>query len=267
MNLNISHIAGFCLDTLRFLNRPSLFIGGIFFLTLLKITVVILRTISFKRKLIIQTPPKIVLKLIEKYGLSGKVIVIQSEKPLAFCLDFFQPKIYLSTGLIKLMNRYELEAIILHEKYHLLKKDNILLVTVSFIKQFFLLFPVFTDFFDSLIKTREVQADRYGSILLGKKRPFISAFKKLLNFNIDNSYLLRYTSAFTNYQHFENRIHALFGKKSPPFSFKQRNILISMFSLIMLTSFFISPLQKTQANNQNQKPFICLKNDNCSKHC
>lgn len=267
MNLSISHIAGFCLDTLRLLNRPSLFIGVIFFLVLLKITVVILRTISFKRKLIIQTTPKIVLKLIEKYGLSEKVKVIQDEKPLAFCLGFFKPIIYLSTSLIKLMNRYELEAIILHEKYHLLKKDNILLVVVSFIKQFFLLFPVFIDFFDSLIKTREVQADRYGSILLGKKQPVAGAFKKILRFDVNNSYLSGYSSAFTNHQHFEARIHALFVGRSVFISFKLRNILISTLSLIVLTGFFFSPWQKTQASNQNQKTFICLKNTDCSKHC
>lgn len=267
MNLNISHIAGFCLDTSRLLNRPSLFIGIIFFLALLKIAVIGLRTFFFERKLIIQTTPKIVLKLIEKYRLSEKVKVIQDKKPLAFCLGFFEPKIYLSTGLIKLMNLYELEAIILHEKYHLLKKDNTLLVVVSFIKQFFLFFPVFIDFFDSLIKTREVQADRYGSILLGKRQPVAAAFKKLLRFDVNNSYLSGYTSAFTNHQHFEARIHALFDRKPVLIPFKLRNILISMLSFIVLTGFFFSPWQKTQASNQNQKPFVCLKNTDCSKHC
>jgi len=267
MNLNISHIAGFCLDTLRLLNHPSLFIGAIVFLTLLKIAVVILRTIFFKRKLIIQTTPKIVLRLIEKYKLSEKVKVIQDEKPLAFCLGFFRPKIYLSTSLIKLMNRYELEAIILHEKYHLLKKDNILLVVVSFIRQFFILFPIFIDFFDSLIKAREVQADRYGSVLLGKKQPVAAAFKKLLRFDLNNSYRLGYSSAFTDHQHFEARIHALFGRKSVLIHFKLKNILISLLSFIVLTVFFFSPWQKTQASNQNQKPFVCLKDTDCSKHC
>lgn len=265
MNLNISHIAGFCLDTLRLLNHPSLFTGAIFFLASLKITVVILKTIFFKRKLITQTTPKIVLKLIEKYGLSEKVKVIQDEKPLAFCLGFFQPNIYFSTGLIKLMNRHELEAIILHEKYHILKKDNILLVAVAFIKQFMLFFPVVSDLFESLIKTREVQADRYGTILLGRKQPMVSAFKKLLRFDFNNSYLLNYSSSFINHQHFEDRIHALFNKKPVVISFKLRNIIISILSFIILTGFFISPWQKTQANSQ--RPLYCLKNTDCSRHC
>lgn len=267
MNLNISHIAGLCLDTLRLLNRPSLFIGAIFFLALLKITIVILKTISFKRKLIIQTTPKIILKLIEKHGLSKKVKIIQNKKPLAFCLGFFKPKIYLSTELIQLMNRPELEAIILHEKYHLLKRDNISLVVITFVKHLFLPFPIFFDFLENMTRIREIKADHFGVNTMGKREPMTSAFKKLLNFDNDSSYLLHYSSAFTNHEHFENRIHALFGKKNAHFSFKRKNILISLFSLIILTGFFFSPWQKTQAKNQDQKPFICLKNADCSKHC
>ena len=74
---------------------------------------------------------------------------------MAFCLGFFRPKIYLSTGLTKLMNGPELEAIILHEKYHLLKRDNIFLTAVNFIKQLFLPFPILADLLDNLIKTKE----------------------------------------------------------------------------------------------------------------
>lgn len=122
MNLNISHIAGLCLDTLRLLNRPSTFFGIILFLALLKVIVVLFKTILYKRRLIIEKIPIRVLKLTDKYELVDKVKIILDRKPLAFCLGFFQPKIYLSTGLIKLMNGSELEAIILHEKYHLLKK-------------------------------------------------------------------------------------------------------------------------------------------------
>lgn len=267
MNLSISHIAGLCLDTLRLLNRPSLFIGIIFFLSILKIILVILKTISFKRKLIIQATPKIILKLIEKHGLLGKVKIIQNKKPLAFCLGFFKPKIYLSTGLIRLMNRDEVEVIILHEKYHLLKRDNISLVVITFVKQFFLPFPIFFDFLDNLIKSREIAADRYGMILLGKKQPIAAAFKKLLCFDLSDSYRLGYSSAFTNHQHFEARIHALFGRKSVFIPFKLRNILISILSFIVLTGFFFSPWQKIQASNQNQKTFVCLKNTDCGKHC
>ena len=267
MNLNISHIAGLCLDTLRLLNRPSTFFGIILSLVILKVIFILLKIIFYKKNLIVQPLPKMIVKICTKYGLLGKVKIILNKKPLAFCLGFFRPKIYLSTGLTKLMNGPELEAIILHEKYHLLKKDNIFLATANFNKQLFFPFPILTDYFDSLIKMKEIKADHYGVILLGRKQPIISAFKKLLNFDNKDSYLLNYSSAFINDQHFENRIHALFGKKSFSYSFKPRNVLISLFSFIILSGFFFSPWQKTQANNQNQKPSVCLKNTDCSKHC
>ncbi len=267
MNLNISHIAGLCLDTLKLLNPPMLFMGGFLFLVVLKTIVIILKTVFYKKGLIIQSTPTVILRLINKHGLSGKVKIISDKKSLAFCLGFFRPKIYLSSGLIDLMNRAELEAIILHEKYHLLKKDNISLVAVNVVEQLFLPFPVITDLLDGLIKTREVKADRYGVILMGKKQPIVSAFKKLLHFNIDNSYLLRFASAFTNYQNFESRIHALYDKKYASFSFKLKNISISILSFVILIGFFFSPWQKTQATSQNQKSLVCLKNTDCSKHC
>lgn len=267
MNLSISHITGLCLDTLKLLNPPMLFMGGFLFLAVLKTIAILLKTVFYKRRLIIQSTPRAILRLIGKHGLSGKVKIISDKKSLAFCLGFFRPKIYLSSGLIELMNGAELEAIILHEKYHLLKRDNISLVAVNVVKQLFLPFPVIADLLDGLIKTREVKADRYGVILMGKKQPIAAAFKKLLRFNVNNSYLSSYTSAFTNHQHFEARIHALFGKKSVFIYFKLRNILISTLSFIILTGFFFSPWQKTQATSQNQKSLVCFKNVNCSRNC
>lgn len=267
MNLNISHIAGLCLDTLRLINRPSTYIGAILFLAFIKVISILLRTIFYERKLIIRLTPKTITKLSEKHGLTGRIKIVSDKKPLAFCYGFFRPEIYLSTALIRLMNSEELEAIILHEKYHLLKKDNMLLITLNFIKQLFLPFPLFSDFLENIIRIREIKADHFGVNTMGKREPMTSAFKKLLNFNNDSSYLLHYSSAFTNHEHFENRIHALFGKKDAHFSFKRKNILISLFSLIILTGFFFSPWQKTQAKNQDQKPLVCLKNTDCSKHC
>lgn len=267
MNLSISHIAGLCLDSLRLLNRPSIFLGVILFLALIKIVIVLLKTVFYERRLIIQTTPKIILKFIDKHGLAGKVRIIADKKPSAFCLGLLRPKIYLSTGLIQLMMKQELEAIILHEKYHLLKKDNIFLITATFIRQLLIPFPIFSDIIDSFIKIREIKADRYGTVLLGKKQPIVSAFKKLLSIETNNSYLLRYSPTFTSNQYLETRIHALFGKKTSLFSFKLRNIGITMLSFTILVGLSLSPWQKTQANNQNQKPFVCLKNTDCQKHC
>lgn len=267
MNLSISHIAGVCLDTLRFINRPSTYIGTVFFLAFLKIVFILLKTFLYRRKLITQKAPKSVLKLIVKHGLAGKFKIIFDKKPLAFCLGFFHPKIYLSTGLLKLMSDQELEIIILHEKYHLMKKDNISLVIINSLKQLFFLFPILPDFLDNLLKFREIKADRYSLSLTGKNQSLVSTFKKLLNFNVDPSFLFSYSSTFTNHQHFETRIHAIFGKKSFHFTFKLKNILISFVSFVVFTSFFFSPWNVSRANSQTKTPLFCLKNTDCSKHC
>lgn len=267
MNSIVSRVTGFCLDTLTLINRPSFFAGAILFFLLSRLVVILMKTILFERKLAIDTIPKTVSKLAAKHGLSGKIKIISDDKPLAFCLGFFRQSIYLSNSLVKIMSAGELEAIILHEKYHMLKKDNLFLVALGLFRQFFSPFPVLTGFFDNMDMAREIRADRFAINETGERVFIVSAFKKLIRFKDYYAYLPNYSSTFTESRHFETRIHALFDNKSISISIRLRDLLVSLFSLTAIIGIVFLPWQKAQADNRGHVPAVCLKNSDCSKHC
>jgi beta-lactamase regulating signal transducer with metallopeptidase domain len=87
-----------------------------------------LRTVRFKNNLHIICPQSRRIKSLEKkFSLHNKIIVFDDFRLMAFCLGVFNPKIYLSNQLLKEMTSSELKAIVLHEKQHILGKDNLLL--------------------------------------------------------------------------------------------------------------------------------------------
>lgn len=266
MNPIVSQITGLCLDTFKFISRPSLYIGVFFFLAILKTIVTALKTLLYERSLTLKKNPHMISRLAVKHNLSEKIRIFVTEKPMAFCLGFINPRIYLSSGLVKIMTNRELETIILHEKYHLLKKDNLLLVATDFIRSFFLPLPILTGIIDKFMDNREISADRYAASY-AKKQTIADAFKKLLNFESNAPYLKNYSSAFTDCRRFEDRIHALFGKKTFLISIKKKDFLVSVLSLIVLFNFFFSPRIKTQAASQTHTPSVCLKDSDCTKHC
>ena len=49
--------------------------------------------------------------------------VFQSERPLAFGVGFFRPRIFLSTGLKTILSEAQLEAVLAHERAHVRRRD------------------------------------------------------------------------------------------------------------------------------------------------
>ena len=50
-------------------------------------------------------------------------LVIADERPLAFCFGFWHPAIYISTGVIELLDRDALSAVLEHERHHATRRD------------------------------------------------------------------------------------------------------------------------------------------------
>ena len=70
-------------------------------------------------------------------GLHNKVTLLDQTKPLAFCLGVLNPKIYISTGLVEMMNSEELKVIMKHEKYHLDNRDSLVFIVATIIESLF----------------------------------------------------------------------------------------------------------------------------------
>lgn len=58
----------------------------------------------------------------------GTVNVVADERPEAFCMGYLNPRIYVSTGALGVLSPSELEAVIVHERHHVARRDPLKLL-------------------------------------------------------------------------------------------------------------------------------------------
>src|SRR3989338_8726252 len=116
---------------------------------------------------------------LKKIHLKDKVVIVQNEKPFAYCFGIRSPKIYISTTLVSLVTPSELKTILLHEKYHLEHHDVLTLFVANIAASLFPFFPLLSDLIASYRTEREILADK-AAIKGNPHTHLISIFKKLL---------------------------------------------------------------------------------------
>src|SRR3989344_1885290 len=268
--MNIGHIVGICISFLKTVSYLRTVLAVLFFLSIAtaftKVLCSWLRTSRFKKKINTAKLPQFIKKLSLKYNLEGKIIIFHNPKPVAFCLGIGDPRVYLSTKLLALMNKKEIEAIILHEKYHLINRDTFLAVTVNFLRGLFVLFPIVTDIMESLIRQKETNADQYSLNYFKNPKIVLSAFKKLISCGSTTSPSLAYLVSFFPADTLEHRIKILKREKTFVLSFNVKHLLVSFFTFITLLSFLLLTTWPSYAK-QNEAPSVCLKGHNCHLEC
>lgn len=65
-----------------------------------------------------------------------KLYIIDNANPVAFSFKSFKSMIFISAGLIDLLNKKEIEAVLLHELGHLKRKASVLTMSLSLLKFF-----------------------------------------------------------------------------------------------------------------------------------
>ena len=73
------------------------------------------------------------------------LVIVKDEKDFALTIDWFSPKIVVSSNLIDMLSRKQLEAVILHEYYHLTNKHPLLLITSEIFSSSLPFLPVLRD--------------------------------------------------------------------------------------------------------------------------
>ena len=128
----------------------------------------LLSYIKTKRKLevllqkqIFSLPQKLKI-ILERNGIQKDLIVIVEEGDVyAFTIDWFSPKIVVSTQLIRKLNKNQLEAVILHENYHLKNLHPLLLIVGEILSSSLSLLPLLKDLTKKMRVVLEKEADRY----------------------------------------------------------------------------------------------------------
>lgn len=110
-----------------------------------------------------------------------RIYIVDKAKPIAFSFKSFTSAIFLSAGLIDILNKKELQAVILHELAHLKEKSSLLKVST-------LIFKMFSPFsfvanFHKNTDKEEKKADDLAASVQKTDKYIKSARKKIEKFN------------------------------------------------------------------------------------
>src|ERR1035437_5626653 len=243
---------------------------GLFFVffvlfILARLMFVLLKTMLFRRGLaFVESKNNNLIALEEKLKLVNKIRVFKDERPYAFCLGVKSPKIYLSTATIEVMGKAELEAILLHERYHLYKKDTFIMLLATLSKLSFPFFPLLADLINSYSIDREIKADREAVNNVGSET-LISVLKKFLNFP---SLPMVTASAIADCNTLEPRIRVLVGEKIINKKYNKFNAVLSVAFTLLFAFFVVVPVQATEIHTKNvDTMMICLNDQKCADLC
>lgn len=164
------------------------------------------------------------------------------------------------------MSLKELEAILIHEKYHLEHRDGLIMLFATTTKSLFPFFPLFKDLVKNYQIEREVQADHAAIQKVGRPQSLISVLQKLLMYEPIKD--LAFMPAMADPDTLEFRIKALVGTTLPAKGYSKFNILLSILSMAILTTLLIVPVQAVEIHDQGvDVMMVCLENNQCASWC
>jgi hypothetical protein len=93
-------------------------------------------------------------------GLRERIDVVADDRPFSFCYWFIRPRICLSTALVRRLERDELRAVLLHERYHLQHRDPLRLVIARYFAAGLYVVPVVDELLSFYALQKEIAADQ-----------------------------------------------------------------------------------------------------------
>ncbi len=219
-----------------------------------------------KRQLIQYSSKKFQLnRLLQQYNLQNKVYLIENNRTFAFCFGILNPKIYISTNLLSLMNEKEIEAVLLHEKYHLKHRDSLTMLIATVLQHLFPFFPLFSDLIRNYKIEREIAADQQAIQTLGTAQPVTAVLKKLLCIP---TLTLPTVSALAEYETLRPRIKAIVGEQYSYIRFSKAKMLISFSAVVVIISMLVVPVHAMEIHNHKQDVMmVCLQSGGCVTAC
>ncbi|HYR93242.1 MAG TPA: M56 family metallopeptidase [Methylomirabilota bacterium] len=138
-------------------------------------TMVLIRALVSRR---VATPRR-VAELANELGIAGRVDVVADRRPFSFCYWFRDPRICVSTALVRRLGTDELRAVLLHERYHLRHRDPLRLVVARYFAAGLYVVPVVEELASFYALQKEIAADDDAVRHVGVA-PLAAALYKLL---------------------------------------------------------------------------------------
>ncbi|WP_342415857.1 M56 family metallopeptidase [Paenibacillus sp. FSL R10-2782] len=178
----------------------------------------------------------------ERYRELGadRIWVIDYAKPAAFTMGLWKPRIVLSSSLLSLLDKYEEEAVIYHEAYHMKHYDPLKTWLLQMCATLLFYLPVLRHITNHYKIAREILADNEAIKRTGSPMGIGSALLKLLSMTPANAHLVNSAAcssfAETSINYRISRI--LDPQQEPVIRLPWRSIMLSSYVLVMLTLMF-----------------------------
>ncbi len=204
-------------------------------------------------------------KILKRLKILDNTLLVKENTPFAFCFGIRHPKIYISTAMLKITAQNELEAILLHERHHLQKKDTFTMLLASIAQSLFPFFPFISDLLLNFKIEKELQADSEVIRQLGTSKSLISALRKLLS---TKSYNLVLAASIAEGDTLEPRIQVLLKSKDYEKKFRLKNVVVSLFFVVFFGLLLLTPVEAVNLPTQKDNTtMICLEGQACANWC
>jgi len=127
----------------------------------------------------VATPPELE-RAAEAVRLAGRLDVVADVRAFSFCYWFVRPRICLSTGLLARLDPDEVTAVLLHERWHLRRRDPLRLVIARYFAAGLYVVPVVEELVEYYTLEKELEADLDAVHALGDVGPLARALYKVL---------------------------------------------------------------------------------------
>jgi hypothetical protein len=112
-------------------------------------------------------------------GTTAWVDVVEARRPFAFVYGWRNPRVCVSTGLVDQLSAEELRAALLHERWHVMRRDPARLTIAVAIRCAFRFLPTFPTRVERYVVAVEVAADRFVVREMGHARALAGALLRL----------------------------------------------------------------------------------------
>jgi hypothetical protein len=188
---------------------------------------------------------------------SAPVYMVSAPNPFAYCSGWWQPKIIISSALIELCSKDELDLVLQHEYCHIQQRDVFFEVLSRFMTSGLPFVPLLGDLTRSYRLQRELEADQYALDQAGQNGnsdQLLGVLRKLLLIKTDQVSQARVWLADS--ETLVKRIQVLQGKSkilpltsdlSAPshLAFNYQSLLFSLAALVLIIALLMLPLQST----------------------
>lgn len=118
------------------------------------------RTARVSRARVEVRPPRALRRAARRLGLSQAVICCADPRPYAYCAGVLTPRIYVSTGAVRVLSAPELAAVLLHERHHRMRRDPLRVLIGRAIASLLFAVPLVAELERRFEVAKELDADR-----------------------------------------------------------------------------------------------------------